>query len=108
MSEDSGRDVLDRSDLSRFPGLDSTASLISTIPFSPAHSKKCENQEVMSPAATSTRMWANSFKDAHLESSESKVLVIYTGGTIGMIRNDKHGIKNSGSANEKLYTFLIF
>lgn len=87
MSGSNRSELNDRRDSFRHIGESngSVASLKNIAAMSPTHSTHKSSEY---SSETSTRR--NSFGSMP-EASEATVLVIYTGGTIGMVRNDKNG-----------------
>lgn len=87
MSDSNRGELSDRRDSFRHIGESngSVASLKNIAAMSPTHSTHKSSEY---SSETSTRR--NSFGSMP-EASEANVLVIYTGGTIGMVRNDKNG-----------------
>lgn len=67
----------------------SIASLKSQVPMTPTHSTATKTNGFGCERRSSLRR--NLSYGNILAANEAKVLVIYTGGTIGMMRNDKEG-----------------
>lgn len=82
-----GSDLSERRDSFRHIGESngSVASLKNLTTMSPTHSTH-KSSEYSSESSTRRNSYGSM-----AEGSEAKVLVIYTGGTIGMVRNDKNG-----------------
>lgn len=85
---------MDNDDVGIFMKQESVMSLYEPTPMTPTSTKSfipTPMPDIARSAANSSTNMKRNVSYGNLDTNEARVLVLYTGGTIGMLRNEKNG-----------------